>query len=179
MRTFISIDIPEDIKEEIINIQKQLPKFKGKETEKENLHLTLKFLGEVDERKIEEVKKRLREIKMNNFETEIDSIGFFDNRESKLYPQKLIIWLHMTNCEEIQKRIDNQLFGLFEPEKRFMAHLTIARIKNIKDKKKFIEKLNKIKISSLKFQVKNFELKKSILTEQGSIYETLERYNLN
>ena len=179
MRIFISIDIPNEIKEKVIEIQKQLPEFKGKLTERENLHLTLKFLGEVDEEKIEEIKKRLKDIKLNKFETEINSIGFFYNVKSKFYPSKFIIWLHMSNCEELQKKIDNQLFGLFEPEKRFMGHLTIARIKTIKDKKKFLEEINKIKIPSIKFEIKSFKLKKSILTERGPMYETLEEYNLN
>ena len=61
MRTFIAIDIPDSIKNEIIKIQNSLPEFIGKKTEKENLHLTLKFLGEIDEEKIELIKKELRE----------------------------------------------------------------------------------------------------------------------
>ena len=47
MRTFIAVDIPENVKEEIIKIQDKLPEFVGKLTELENLHLTLKFLGEI------------------------------------------------------------------------------------------------------------------------------------
>ncbi|RLG16235.1 RNA 2',3'-cyclic phosphodiesterase, partial [Candidatus Pacearchaeota archaeon] len=43
MRTFISIDIPEKVRKEIIKIQNELSDFKGKKTEPENLHLTLKF----------------------------------------------------------------------------------------------------------------------------------------
>ncbi len=173
MRTFIAIDIPEEIKKEIVKVQEQLPEFKGKLTERENLHLTLKFLGEVDEKKAEEIKLRLREIKSKKIESEIDSIGIFSEEFIK------IIWLHMANCEKLQKEIDNGLKELFEKEKRFMGHLTIARVKKIKDKKKFISELNKIKIPSMKFTINNFELKKSVLTEKGSIYETLETYNLN
>ncbi|MCK9595573.1 RNA 2',3'-cyclic phosphodiesterase [Candidatus Pacearchaeota archaeon] len=179
MRTFIAIDIPEEVKEKIIEIQKQLPEFKGKLTEKENLHLTLKFLGEVNEEKIERVKEELGKIKLKSFKAEIDSIGVFDNIESKNYSSKLIVWLHVKNCNELQKKIDNQFFKLFARERRFMGHLTIARIKKIKDKKKFLEEINKIKLSSMNFFVKSFELKKSVLTEQKPVYETLESYNLN
>ena len=169
MRTFISIEFPEEIKEEISKIQNQLPEFKGKKTEFENLHLTLKFLGEVDERKIEKIKQKLNEIKIKQFESEINSIGMFSDR---------IIWLGIKNCDELQKEIDERLEGLFEKEKRFMGHLTIARVKSARDKKKFREDVKKIKVPEIKFAVKNFNLKKSVLTEEKPIYENIEVYNL-
>jgi len=172
MRCFISIDVPENVKKEIQGIQEQLPEFFGKKTEVENLHLTLKFLGEIDGAKLEEIKKGLSEVKFKRFEAEIDSIGIFSEKFIR------IIWLHFTNCEKLQKQIDEKLRDLFEPEKRFMSHLTIARVKSIKDRKEFLENLKEIKIPEIKFVVDNFRLKKSILTEKGPIYETIESYDL-
>jgi len=173
MRVFISIDIPEKVKEEILKIQSQLPEFSGKKTERENLHLTLKFLGEIDDRKIEMVDAKLAEIKFNKFEVEIDSIGVFSEKFIR------IVWLHMTDCEKLQTEIDEKLKDLFAKEKRFMSHLTIARVKNIRNKKDFLDKLEKIKIHKINFIVDNFRLKNSILTEEGPTYKTLEKYNLN
>lgn len=174
MRIFIAIEIPEEVKREIIEIQKQLPQFKGKLTEYENLHLTLKFLGEIERDKIEELKRRLMEIKFKSFETNLDKIGFFDKGE------RGIIWIHLTNCDDLQKEIDEKLKGLFPKEKRFMSHLTIARTKFIHHKKKFMEELKKIKIpATLKFSIKEFVLEESILNENGPIYKDLERYKLN
>jgi len=179
MRTFVSINIPEKVKKEIEKIQDKLPEFYGKKTEFENLHLTLKFLGEIDEKKVELVKKKLKEIKFEKFETEIDSLGFFDNRKSKKYQQKIIIWLHMKDCEGLQKEIDEKLKDLFKPEERFMSHLTIARVKSVKDKRKFLEELKKIKIPALKFNVDCFYLMKSELDTKGSKYSVVEKYDLN
>ena len=179
MRTFISIHVPEDVKREIRKIQDQLPEFKGKKTEPENLHLTLKFLGEVDEAKIEKIKEKLKTIEFGKFETEIDLIGVFDNRTSKIYSKKLIIWLHLANCEKLQKEIDQKLEGLFEKEKRFMGHLTIARIKEVENKKEFLEELGKIEIPKIKFNVEEFYLMKSELTAKGPEYSVLESYELN
>ncbi len=176
MRIFISIDVPKEVRKEIEKIQAKLPKFKGKKTEPENLHLTLKFLGEIDDRKVEEVKERLKEIKYGSFEAEIDSIGFFDNRKSSRYKQQIIIWLHMKNCKKLQKKIDDALKCLFKPEKRFMSHLTIARVKKISNKKFFLEKLKQIKISNLKFNINSFHLMQSKLFKKGPKYSVIEKY---
>ena len=178
MRVFVAVGISQKAKDEIRKIQNQLPKFDGKFTETENLHLTLKFLGEVSNEDIEEVKKRLREIRFNKFKTEINHLGFFDNQKPESYKRELIVWLHLDNCEKLQDKVDEALSGLFEEEKRFMSHLTIARVKNVKNKKEFLDKLEKIKINKIKFDVKDFRLKKSVLTKKGPVYEPIEEYFL-
>ena len=173
VRAFISVDIPKNIQEEIRKIQEILPRFNGKFTETENLHLTLKFLGDIDGEILLEVKRRLKEINFKSFETRISGIGVFSPEYVK------IVWVKLDNCEKLQNAVDEKLSDIFEREKRFMSHLTIARVKNIKNKKSFLEELGKIKIPlMLRFRVKNFKLKKSILTPEGPVHENLEIYPL-
>jgi 2'-5' RNA ligase len=179
MRTFIAIDIPEEIKREIVKIQQQIPEFNGKLTEYENLHLTLKFLGEVDEKRVEEVRRKLREVNYSAFESEIGEIGIFDNRNSRSYSQQIIVWLYLSKCEGLQKAADEALTGFFPREKRFMSHLTLARVKGIKNEKKFFDYVRKLEIPPLKFKVIHFELKESILRAEGPEYKTVEDYKLN
>lgn len=179
MRCFVSVDVPNKVKEEIVKIQKKLPKFKGKITEPENLHLTLKFLGENDEVKLEKVRERLSKIKFKGFEAEINSLGVFDNQRSRRFSRKIIVWLKLENCDELQKKVDEALSGLFEREKRFMSHLTIARVKDVKDKKLFVQELEKIRLPKISFNVDCFKLKKSVLKDKGPEYETIEKYILN
>jgi 2'-5' RNA ligase len=169
MRAFIAIDIPEDIKKEIIKLQDRLPEFTGKKTEPENLHLTLKFLDWIDGGKLEEIKNQLKKIKFDKFRVEIDAIGLFDYR---------IIWVNMKNCEELQKEIDKALSGLFEQEEKFMGHLTIARMKRVEDKLKFNSELSKIKFKSMNFFAADFKLKESRLKKSRPIYRDLEAYGL-
>lgn len=173
MRCFVSINIPRKVAQDIKKIQEKLPEFQGKKTELENLHLTLKFLGEINEDKIKGVKKKLREIKFEEFESEIKYSGFFDNRKDG------VIWLHLTNCDKLQEIVDEKLKDLFEPERRFMSHLTISRVKNIRDKKKFLEELKKIEVPTIKFGVDKFYLMKAELTSAGPRYDVLEEYELN
>ena len=172
MRVFIAIDIPQSLRKKIIAIQNSLPEFEGKTTEPENLHLTLKFLGEVDSNDVKNIKERLKEIKFKSFETEITDIGVFNPDNIR------ITWLHMKNCDSLQKKIDECLEDFFEPEKRFMSHLTIARVKQVKNKKTFLNELKKIKFDKIRFKVDNFKFKQSVLTETGSIYEDLAIYDL-
>ena len=172
IRIFVSTDLPEDIQKEVKKIQDILPKFEGKRTELENLHLTLKFLGGISEERVEEVKKRLRDVKFEKFESEIDGMGVFSLKFVK------IVWVHLRNCNELQKIIDEALSGIFRKEERFMSHVTIARVKFLKNKNYFLGELKKIKIPKIKFTVDKFRLKKSTLTPDGPVYEILEEYAL-
>jgi len=157
MRTFISIKLPPKILMNIKEIQDSLPDFYGKKTEIKNLHLTLKFLGETSLELLEKVKLKLESIDFLKFEAKLGEIGFFDKGN------KGIIWISLSNCEDLQKEIDLKLKGFFPEEKRFMAHLTIARVKKLKDKKLFLEKLKKIKFSKLFFIVEKFYFMESKL----------------
>ena len=87
--------------------------------------------------------------------------------------------MHLFNCNKLQETIDEKLKDLFEPERRFMSHLTIARVKSIKDREKFLQELKKIKIEKMNFVVDRFKLKKSTLTSEGPVYETIEEYKLD
>jgi 2'-5' RNA ligase len=159
---------------EIKRIQESLPEFIGNKTKLPNLHLTLKFLGEIPFEKVEKIKEILKKINFNKFEAEIKEIGFFDKLKSG------IIWLSLTNCEKIQKEIDEVLAlnGLCEKEKRFMSHLTIARTKKIKDKKLFLENLNKVNLPKMFFIVESFYLIQSKLKKESPEYNVLEEYSL-
>jgi RNA 2',3'-cyclic 3'-phosphodiesterase len=177
IRSFISIDLPLDAKTEIKRIQDILKKENmliGKFTEKENLHLTLKFLGEINEDKINEVKKRLSEIKLNNFEANMSELGVFSKDFVK------IIWIKLDGkgIFDLQSEIDNKLKNIFPVEKRFMSHITIARVKKVIDKKKLIDKLNGTKVKDIELLVRDFNLMKSALSEKGPEYSVIERYEL-
>jgi len=158
---------------EIKEIQDKLPEFLGKKTEIQNLHLTLKFLGEISFENVEKIKSKLSKINLSKFEAEISNLGFFGKSR-----EKSIIWLGVTNCENIQEEIDKSLEELYEKERRFMGHLTIARLKKIASKKKFIEDLKKIKIPKLFFVVDKFYLMESNLKKNGPEYRVIEEYNL-
>lgn len=177
-RCFISLDLPENVIDEIKRIQKLIKEkklFDGKITESENLHLTLKFLGEIDEDVLEKVNERLNELIFKGFEARLGKIGVFSKKRIR------IIWIELLGqgVFELQKKIDEALEGLFEKEYRFMSHITIARVKRVYDEKGFLEYLNGLKGKKIQFKVNEFYLKKSELFENGPVYEEILEYNLD
>jgi 2'-5' RNA ligase len=173
LRCFIAIDFPREIIKEVERVQNEIKKkniFAGKFTEGENLHLTLKFLGEIDFERIEEVKKKLAEIKFGKFMAYLGELGVFNSDFIR------IIWIHILGKQiiDLQNEIDKKMAECeFKREERFMSHLTIARVKNIKDKKIFLEKLKKVRVQNLGFLVDKLYLIKSELKEEGPVYSVL------
>jgi len=194
MRAFIAIELDKECVNEIIRIQKLIMKktlFTGKLTESQNLHLTLKFLGEISEEQVIEAKKRLSLIKFNEFFAESGEVGVFSPDFVK------IIWVKLNGSQnlgnfgtsktkgfeskkiwELQKEIDEKLKDLFPIEARFMSHITIARVKYVKDRNGFLEYLKSVKPKKIKFLIKGFSLKKSELQSGGPVYRDIENYKL-
>ena len=169
MRLFIAIDFNE-LKAYFLELQKLLPK-NAKFSLTKSFHLTLKFLGEVQPDKAEKAKEELKKIKFKPFSVYLDSVGVFP---SESYIR--VVWIGLkpeNNILELQSSIDEKLKGLFEKEKDFKAHVTLARAKFIDDKKGFAGQLKKIVVEHKKFNVGSFKLVKSTLSPKGPVYEDL------
>jgi len=177
-RCFVALDLPRGIINELKRIQEIIKKknlFAGKFVEPENFHLTLKFLGELDETEVKEVKERLGEIKFEGFESGLGGVGVFS---SKYKSYVRVVWVKLKGRQvfELQKKIDEYLKDLFEKEFRFMSHITIARVKHVGDKKKFLDHVKAIKVKKIGFVIDKFFLKKSELKPEGVVYEDVEGY---
>jgi 2'-5' RNA ligase len=177
MRAFIAIEMPEEIKEILLDAQKQIDTEKAKIRPAKAFHLTLKFLGEVDETKIEEIKQKLKEIKFDSFETSLTNIGVFPDEN---YIR--VVWVGLNDPENkitnLQKEIDSKIELLdFKKDTRFHPHLTLARVNFVEDKERFIKNLKEIKIKKETFQITEFKLIKSTLTGEGPVYEDLASFS--
>ncbi len=181
IRAFIAIDIP--VSQKVIKIINELKKTQidAKIVETENMHLTLKFLGDTDENLIDEIEKTIKESTkdIKPFEITLKNIGVFPNQN---YIK--VAWIGVENAEplkQITETIDTKLqnFG-FEKEKRpFSAHLTIARIKSAKNKEKLIQLINKYENTEFqKIKIDKIILKKSTLTPEGPIYTNLKEITI-
>ena len=172
MRCFIGIDLSFETTKEIERLQRTIkPHFVGKTTSSENIHLTLKFLGEIEDATLDNVKKKLSSIEHQSFELTLDGLGVFSHKFIKM------VWVKVSTVP-LQPLIDNCLKDIFELEHRFMGHITIARVKKIEDKQSFLKLINATTINKIIFTVRKFYLKESILTNEGPIYKVIDKYCL-
>ena len=188
MRTFIAIELSEEIKNSLAQIESHL-KYSGadvKWVEKDNIHLTLKFLGEIDDKKCEKVKIVLDEVAKTTkqFEISLKDIGAFPKIE---YPR--VIWVGLDKgskkSTELAAKVDEALSKIgFEKETRpFAAHLTIGRVRSPKNKEVLKEKLVSFKGPGTSIQgpgkITSVILFQSKLTPAGPIYSKLYEAKLS
>lgn len=169
MRVFLCIEPNEEVKSELERIIKEIQKtnlISGKYVGPENLHLTLKFFGELPEKKVDEVIKKLEDFKFKKFEASTEQIGYFSER----FIRVLWVGFKCGKMAELSNEIE-KLLG--KNDKEFSCHLTLARMRNIKDKQKFKNFIKNLKVNKISFLVDKIILKKSVLTEKGPIYSDL------
>ena len=178
MRLFLGIDLPDEIKDYLFNLQSGLKNSslaKVAWESKYKFHITLKFLGDVPDGKIVDLKNKLKDIKLGKFKLKLTNVGYFPGG-----PKVNVVWIGVTPevpVTELQKLIDYETLE-FGSVKFGSPHITLGRIKFIRHRKGLIDHLNNIKVENFGFNVGSFTLYKSTLTKDGSVYDALERYDL-
>lgn len=179
MRVFVAVDLPEELQPKITDIQSKFSDFKFKFVKPDIMHITMKFLGEVPEEMLEKISKALDSVSSETFETTVRGVGVFPKpRFAK------VIWLGCEgDFEQLHSSIEESLssFEFVKDLHPFSAHATLARVKYLPKKKKedFMQLLDELKdIDVGKMQVRSIRLKKSTLTPEGPVYETLHEVML-
>ena len=189
MRTFIAVDLSEEIRTKIKEIQKQFRDLEIHETLKLKFvnawqaHQTVKFLGDVPEDRVEEVKRALAEISQKPFDIALRGVGFFPEASPEKARNIRVVWVGMEKgvgeLKALQEEVESRLNALgFPLEKRFSSHVTLCRVKMIsragsRDEigrllKKIME-LREVEVG--KMLVDELKLKHSTLTPKGPVYE--------
>ena len=184
MRSFIAIEIPDDIKKELIEAQSRL-KSSGVEASwprPEGIHLTLKFLGEVPETGILKIMEGLRQSVAGTapFRLNVEGIGACPGPKNAR-----VAWIGLSGDTETLKRlqaaIENAMgrLGMEHEERAFKPHLTLGRIKYIRSRDRWLkalEEMRDIKLSG--FDITSISLMKSELKPSGAVYTELGRVEL-
>jgi 2'-5' RNA ligase len=183
IRTFIAIEIPASIQKQIALLQNRLKSMGGgiSWVKTDNIHLTLKFLGDVSQELMQQVieatKKSCEAIKL--FDLEIKGAGFFPDSK-----RPRVLWV---GCEEnsgnllkIHQNLDILLSALgFEKElRKFSPHLTIGRVKEQHKSGEIPRLLQQTPFITEKFVVSEVIVMKSQLHPAGSIYTPLAKIKL-
>ena len=178
IRSFISFDIEEGtVLTNILKVQEMLVETGAslKLVKPENIHITLRFLGNITPAMVDEIYREMNEVDFTPFQVEIKGVGVFPNLR-----RISVIW---AGIHEGADKLEN-IFGQLEPKLRklgvrrdtkgFSPHLTIARVKTGRNKDQLVKRLTELE--DYKFGVVKAEclrLKKSVLTPQGPVYSIL------
>lgn len=181
IRTFIAIDFPQEIKKELAVLIQEFQKTGVKATwsKVENLHLTLKFLGETPLDQLEKVKEALNSVagRLQPFQASLRGMGGFPNNR-----RPRVVWVGVAAGEKEMVALAGQVEAALEPlgyekeEREFTPHLTLGRIKFPKANRALEEKFSEGEERSFgEWQVEEIELVKSTLHPAGPIYEVIHR----
>ncbi|WP_455646013.1 RNA 2',3'-cyclic phosphodiesterase [Methanosphaera sp.] len=184
MRAFLAIELTNYLKTSINETQQTLRESESariKYVENENLHLTLKFFGDINERKQKQISRIINQTidTYNPYTLKLAKIGTFPNNK-----RPRVIWTGAKdknkNTINIMKELDDSFNTIgFEKERNITPHITIGRVKKIKDNNKLTKTLNQLKNNYHgKMEVSKICLKSSQLTPNGPIYKTEEEFNL-
>ncbi|MGC9443684.1 MAG: RNA 2',3'-cyclic phosphodiesterase [Candidatus Methanospirareceae archaeon] len=187
MRTFIAVDLSDEIRAQIATLQQELASLGLQGTLKfvdpKQAHQTIKFLGEVPDESIERIKAALAAIQHEPFEIRLRGVGFFPHAAPEKARTIRVIWVGVTDggaqMKALQEGVESALHGLgFPPEQRFNVHVTLCRVKKpfrSKDElSRVLMKIGELRAADLgTMRVEALKLKKSTLTPRGPIYEDL------
>jgi len=185
IRAFIAVNLSSDIKEYLSSLKDSIniSGSKLKWVEKNNLHITIKFLNYISLKQTESIKSGLKEIssQCNPFLIKLSSyIGVFPN-----YKIPRIVWVGIkegkNELEKLYNSIEINLFnkGFPKEDKGFSSHITIGRVKFIKDRANFGQILKRIQLNNLSQEVTSIDLMESKLTLTGPIYNITAKFPLS
>lgn len=175
MRLFVALPVPDDVAQGLLLLQGGVPgaRWLGRD----QLHLTLRFIGEVDGVQAADIDDALSGISAPGFALELHSVGSFGGRD----PRQL--WAGVRSSEalmHLQRKIETALqrIGLAPEPRKFTPHVTLARLR-ASPRAKVIEYLSAHALyASARFVVNAFELYSSTLTANGSLYVAERSYPL-
>jgi 2'-5' RNA ligase len=181
-RLFVAINLDQEIKERIADLYEKFPPhvLKAKFVPKDNIHVTLKFIGEKRDDDINDIIETLKHSHddINPFSIHIRGLGAFPHA----YAPK-IIWVGADEPKitELAQSIEDHLstIGIKKEQKPYKAHITFARVRALYKKKDVNDIIESLSDTDIGIQdVSSFSLVKSTLTPKGPIYKTIKDFFL-
>lgn len=183
MRVFIAIELPNEVKAALTALQEELQQTRADVawTKADNFHLTLKFLGEVETYLVSHITNACREAaaSASAFSLQIKTTGVFPNVK-----QPKVLWAglagELDKLQALHRQLDAKLHALgFAKEARaFNPHLTLGRVKSLKNVAAVTANLLMSDLPALSFFVSELVVMQSQLHPAGSIYTPLAHCKL-
>ncbi len=180
-RLFIAVPVPENIKSDLVSLRTNISGAKWADIDQ--LHITLKFLGEVEGQVFYAVREKLSEIKMEGFSLRFNGVGHFPPGNLRSGRTPRVLWAGLEDIGTLKKlrnRIESVLteIGIDRDRRKFNPHVTLARLRspNLKSATDFLSSHNSYK--SENFPVREFMLYSSTLLPAGAVHTIEEIYPL-
>ncbi len=180
VRCFVAVELPDWMSSRISDIQTLFKGMGLKLVAPENVHITLKFLGDVKPSKVPCIIESLGKVHARPFHSIVKGVGVFPK-----ISRPRVVWLGAEgDYKSLHDGIDTVLSGQGFPmdRRKFQSHATLARVRSLPaEKKEFLVSL----LDSLKefevgeFEVDHFTLMQSELTPRGPIYTKLQDFDLS
>ncbi len=177
IRLFVAIDLPDAVKNGLSRICFGLPGAKW--VQMDQIHLTLRFIGDVDGALFHDISSVLETVQDREFPLAIKGLGHFPPRKD---PR--VLWVGLEKCDELlslRKKIDSCLvrLGVKSEKRKFAPHITLARLRKTPLSRMTTFLAGNALFSLPAFQVTSFFLYSSVLTPKGAIHTQEAVYRLN
>lgn len=172
LRLFVGIDLPPELKLSLSLLASGVPGAKW--VDPGNYHLTLRFIGEIDEGRAEDVDAALDQIRAARFDLALATVNHFGLRQ---------LWVGVERNDALQHlhgKIESAMtrLGLPPDERRYTPHVTLARLKGTSEQRLQSYLSAHALYRAPPFRVERFSLIASYLTKSGAIYEDQADYRL-
>ena len=178
MRLFLAIELPRELRSKLHKVGKKFSKtVVGSFVAEPNIHITLKFLGDVPADKLDIVKEYLSRVQFEPFECNLHGLGAFPD-----VAKPRVLWVGVSMGSKETTKLSEDLNKVLEPlgaevDTRFHPHVTLARVKQVTNRRDVMRLFEENKTKSFgSFRVERFSLVKSELTRVGPRYTTIATF---
>ncbi len=176
MRTFIAIELSPEVRAYLSEIQRETQKYcrRGNYTPQENFHITLHFLGEIEQTDVDYIKDAMFEVGQKNrvFDLKLGKIGFFGRGD------RGILWAGLDKKDSLQrlfmaleKSLERQ--GFAREKKGITPHITLGR--EVEPQRSFMDMQKAVPMEGRSFAVESITLMESVRKGPRLIYRPLYR----
>jgi RNA 2',3'-cyclic 3'-phosphodiesterase len=179
MRAFISLKVPEEVKDKAERLQAEMPREGLLFVRRPAMHITLQFLGEMSPEDLDRAKAAMQTIKFKPFRISISGVSYFSPDFIKVVFAK--VGEGDAELRELYLKVCDALSSASVPFEKedYTPHFTIARVKHVRKREDLIDAISMLSSAELgSFDAKSLFLMQSDLTPEGPVYTDLYELQL-